>query len=370
MIPMLDEIGEFARSEVLATLEQRYSAGEFWRETWRSMGELGLFGICLPADLGGRGGTFRDLAASVRRFAHDSCDMGLTLSWITHLALCVTSIERFGTAEQKGLYLPKLISGEWVGAAAVSEPGTGAHPGGIETTATPTGDGYRLHGKKLYITDGTVADLLVVVAATGESAGLKELTAFLVETATEGVTSSRMELEFLKTSPHAQMTFEDVMLPGDAVLGKPGEGHSRASRSAFARERSLVLSAFAGLFKAASTACAQELYARTGRFELEGKASASWIHHLAALEAYSTLSSDLVEAAFSDSERWKKSMDTLIYLGISYAKWAGWIVEFAAGNKLGSTFPLDTILNDVKLVLVGEGIIYKEGRRRFIDSFN
>lgn len=370
MIPAQEEIGAFAGTEVLSTLARRYSQREFWRELWSSMGEMGLFGISVPVEYGGRGGTPADIALALRRFAYDSCDLGLTLSWITHLALCIKSIEKFGTAAQREKYLPGLISGEWVGAAAVSEPRTGAHPAGIQTTATRTPGGYRLDGSKMYITDGTVADLLVVVAATGESAGRKELTAFLVETALAGVTAERMDLNFLQTSPHANLSFKGVELPEDAVLGAVGEGHSQASKSAFARERSLVLSAFVGLFRSAADACACRITAEDGKFELEGNETASFIHHMAALAAYEELSTSLTVSAFVDPERFRASMDVLVYLGISYAKWAAWIEDFTNRHELARSFPLDIMLNDTKLILVGEGMIYKEGRRRFVDIFN
>lgn len=371
MIPSLDEVGSLASGEVRGTLKERYQTREFSRPLWRAMGDAGLFGISVGEETGGRGGDAVDLALAVRRFASDGCDMGLTLSWITHQALCIKSIELYGTEDQKRSYLPRLISGEWVGAAAVSEQKTGAHPAGIRTTATRGGGGYTLDGKKLYITDGTVADLLVVIAATGEEPdGTKELTAFLVETASPGFHASPMELNFLSTSPHAEITFEGLPLADGAVLGSPGEGHSQASRSAFARERSLVLSAFVGLFSATAEASARGYARRKGSFDPEGKEATAWIHHMSALQAYAGLATDLVQVAFDDPERWKQSMDVLIYLGISYAKWAVWIGDLVVKQQIEPAFPLDIMLNDLKLVLVGEGIIYKEGRRRYVDPYN
>jgi len=370
MAPSLDDVGELASLSVLGSLRQRYEGLEFYRDLWWSMGDAGLFGMTVPEEYGGSGGGTRALGQAVSRFAHDGCDMGLTLSWITHLSLCIKSIELFGTRKQKRAYLPKLVSGEWVGAAAVSEPGTGAHPAGIETKAEKKDGGFVLNGKKLYITDGSVADLLVVVAATGESeGGMKELTAFLVETGAPGFSSSRMDLNFLKTSPHAELTFTDMQLADSAVLGAPGEGHSMASRSAFARERSLVLAAGVGLFTAAAQSCGERLVKKHGSFDLEGKEASSWIHHMSALEAYESLSSGLLEAAFDDLERWRKSIDLLIYLGISYAKWGIWLGDFVVKNQIEPSFPLDIILNDMKLVLIGEGMLFKEGRKRYIQPY-
>lgn len=371
MTPTLDEIGRFASDRVLGTLEDRYSSGEFSRELWRSMGELGLFGITVGQDLGGTGGSPRFLGEAVRRFAHDGCDMGLTLSWITHHALCIKSVELFGTEQQKKKYIPRLVSGEWVGAAAVSEPRAGAHPAGIETTAKRSGEGFVMDGTKLYTTDGPVADLLVVVASTGEAAdGKKELTAFLVETDSEGFSAERMDLDFVKTSPHGQLHFQGLELDGDAVLGGIGEGHSRASRSAFARERAMVVSAGSGVFAAAASGCAQRLVKKKGSFDVEPREANAWIHRMSALEAYSHLSAELMETAFEDFEHWRASMDLLIYVGISYASWGTWLGDFVLRHQLEPSFPLDILLNDMKLILIGEKVLFKEGRKRYIQPFN
>ncbi len=362
----LDEITAFASERVLGTLAERHEAGSFSRDLWKSMGRLGLLGITVDERYGGSGGDVRQLSAAVREFAEQGCDLGLTLSWITHLSLCEKSIEAFGTDEQKKKYLPVLTSGEWVGAAAVSEPKTGAHPGGMQTTATRTSSGFRLDGRKMFITDGPVADLLVVIAVTGQlETGDKELTAFLVETSCPGFTARRMDLNFLQTSPHAELEFDGVELPADSVLGGVGEGHSKNSKGAFARERSLVVSALPGLFARAAREASEILVSRQGSFDLEGNEAYSWIHHLSALQGYRTLSEGLATAAFDDPVTWRDNLDTIIFLGISYAMWGSWLGEFARAHGI-SGFPLDIMLSDMKLVTVGEGLLLKAGRRRFI----
>lgn len=361
------EISSFASNTVFQTLGGRYEACAFSREIWQEMGALGLLGITVAEEYGGSGGTALEFATSLREFTRAGCDLGLTLSWITHLALCVKSIESFGTDGQKEKYIPRLVTGEWVGAAAVSEPDTGAHPGGMQTTATEAGTGFTLTGTKLYITDGPVADLLVVMAVTGEDAqGHKELTAFLLESSAPGFQAERMDLNFLATSPHGEITFDGVELGPDAMLGRRGEGHSTYSKAAFARERSLIVAAFPGLFDAAAHAARERLVAMKGTFDLKGQAAYEWVHHLSALEAYRRLSESLVDEALNNPQRWRDSIDLLIYLGISYARWSSWIADFAEGQKLGPSFPLDIMLSDMKLVTVGEGLLLKQGLKRFI----
>lgn len=331
------------------------------------MGALGLLGMTVPGEYGGAGGSALELARALREFTRAGCDMGTTLSWITHLALCVKSIEALGTERQKEEYLPRLASGEWVGAAAVSEPKTGAHPAGMRTTATRTASGFELNGSKMYVTGGPVADLLIVVAVTGgDEGGRRELTAFLVETALPGFSAKRMDLNFLATSPHGELTFEGVELGAGSVLGSPGDGHSSFSKGAFARERSLVVAAFCGLFDAAAKVVSELLIEKEGALDLKGPDAYAWVHHISALEAYRRLSETLVDAAVNDLERWRESIDLLIYLGISYARWASWIERFSGERKLGPSALLDIMLADMKLVMVGEGLLLKQGVKRYI----
>lgn len=369
MAPTLEQAGRFAAERVRTSLGERYEAGVMSRDLWRAMGREGFLGVTVPGRLGGSGGGAEELARLLSEFTYQGCDLGLTLSWVTHLALCEKSIETFGTDRQKREYLPRLASGEWIGAAAVSEPKTGAHPGGLRTTARRTSTGYMLDGTKMFVTDGPVADLFVVVAVTDESEGRSELTAFLVEADLPGVSARPMDLNFLKTSPHGEITFDGVEVGEDAVLGKLGEGHSGVSRTAFARERSMVLTAFPGLFSRCAREVAAAMSAREGSFQLEGMESYSWMHHLSALDAYSRLSTALTAAALESPSTWAESMDTAIYLGISYSRWVSWITEFAGSRELASRKPLSYMLNDMKLVVVGEGILLKEGRKRYITGF-
>lgn len=366
MAVSLDEIREFASREVFPTLPERYAKGSFSAELWGRMGELGLPGMTVPERYGGSGGTPVELAESLREFTRAGCDLGMSLCWISHVALCVKSIEEFGSEKQKEEYLPRLASGRWLGAAAISEPRYGAHPAGIESSAVETPDGFNLSGKKLFITGGPVADLLVVLAATGTQGESKELTAFLVETDSGGVEIQPMELNFVKTAPHGEITFKDVELGPESVLAGRGCGHSKVSKTAFARERSAVTAAMSGLFAAAVREVADRYRQRNEGLDLEGKEAGSWIHHLSALEVYRLMSNELVDAAFHDRERWLRSIDLLIYLGLSYGKWGFWLGEFVADKNIESTFPLDILLGDMKLAYVDEELLFKEGRKRYI----
>lgn len=363
----LETISILAKEEVFSTLERRYSDGVFSRDLWRKMGKTGLFGFTVDKEYGGNSGNPRDLALAVREFTEKGYDLGLSLSWITHLSLCVKSIETFGTYEQKRKYLPGLVSGELIGAAAFSEPETRAHPGGMKTTAKKSNGGYTLNGKKVYVTCGPVADVLVTLAVTGGEEGeKKELTAFVVETSFPGVKTERMDLNFLRTSPHGSVEFEDVYLQDEAVLGEIGKGHSDASRTAFARERALVLSALCGMFQCAVNEVSGRFKQKYEGLRLEGPEAGSWIHHLSAIEAYRCLTLEITNNAFLGFEEWKSSIGLLIYLGMSYAKWAYWLEEFVSTHDIEVAFPLNIILSDMKLALVNEGLLFKEGRKMYL----
>lgn len=362
----LDEVSKFAREHVFSSLEARYREAFSPRELLSLMGEIGLLGLTVPERYGGSGGTPRDLAEYAREFTRAGCDLGLALCWITHLTLCAKSIEEFGTEEQKTRYLPRLCSGEMIGATAISEPETGAHPGRITTRALPSGDRFTLSGRKIFTTGGPEADLLVVLAVTGLEDDEKELTAFLVGTSPPEVNIETMDLSFLITAPHGDITFSEADLGPEDVLAGRGEGHSKVSKRAFARERSVILSAVSGLFATAANEAADRYRQKHEGMDLTGTDAGSWIHHLSALEVYRRLSSDLVEYAFSDVDEWKSSIDLLIYLGLSYGKWGYWLGEFVADSGLEASFPLDIILEDMKIVMVNENLLIKEGKKRFL----
>jgi len=363
--PSAEAVEDFARSRIFTTLEKRYETGWFDRGLWMEMAELGLLGLTVSEEYGGSGGP-DELATALRVFAKNSCDLGLTLSWITHLSLLTKSIELYGTDAQKSAYLPRLVSGELVGAAAFSEPMVGAHPGKMTTKARREDGGYVLDGRKLFTTDGPVADVVMVLAVTGESEGTKELTLFLLDLPADGCTVSEMPLDFLVTSPHGEFDFNGVKLEPGSVLGGPGMGHSPIGKGAFARERACVLCALCGFFDSLARETADRYRQKYEDMDLDGKAAGSWIHHVSAIEVYRRISTQLVSASFEGGPEWEGSMDLLIYLGLSYAKWGYWIGQFIVENGIEPGFPMDIMLSDMKVALVNESLLIKEGRKRYL----
>jgi len=195
----------------------------FPRELWREMGELGLHGITVEEEWGGLGLGYLEHAVAVEEVARASASVGL--SYGAHSNLCVNQIRRWGTPGQKDKYLPRLISGEHVGALAMSEAGAGSDVVSMKLKAEAVSGGFRLDGTKFWITNGSVADTLVVYARTVPGTGSGGITAFLVEKGMPGFSIGQtVDKLGMRGSPTAELVFDDCLVPEDNVLGSVNGG--------------------------------------------------------------------------------------------------------------------------------------------------
>ena len=238
------ELAAFARDRVLPSREER--SGAFDRSLWREMADLGLIGAVIAAEHGGRGGEVSAFARDMALLAEEGLDLGLVLSLVDHVMLCAWPLQVFGSPDLKRRYLPRLCSGELVGAAAISEPGSGGDPSRMQASAAEERGGYRVSGVKEPITNAPAADLFLLLASTDAAAGKEGLSAFLVERAW-GVEVEDIELGFLSTSPHGRVVLDGVEVPAGNLLGERGWGHVRVSRSMFVWERAALMPALAAL---------------------------------------------------------------------------------------------------------------------------
>ena len=196
---------------------------EFPAELWREMGSLGFLGITVPEMYGGADMGYLAHTVAVEEIARASASV--SLSYGAHSNLCVNQIKLNGNAEQKSTYLPKLISGEHVGALAMSEAGSGSDVVSMKLRAEKHGDHYRLNGTKYWITNGPDADTLVVYAKTNPDAGSKGITAFIVEKSMSGFsTSPHFDKLGMRGSNTAELIFDDVEVPVENILGEEGKG--------------------------------------------------------------------------------------------------------------------------------------------------
>ena len=222
---------------------------EFKRELWPEMGELGLHGITVEEEFGGLGLGYLEHVVAMEEVSRASASIGL--SYGAHSNLCVNQIRRWGTAEQKQKYLPKLISGEHVGSLAMSEAGSGSDVMSMRTRAEKKGDRYVLNGTKFWITNAPHADTLVVYAKTDPDAGSKGCTAFLIEKGMKGFSvSKKLDKMGMRGSDTAELVFEDCEVPEDNIMGPLGGG-AGVLMSGLDYERAVLAAGPLGIMQAA-----------------------------------------------------------------------------------------------------------------------
>ena len=221
-----ENIIRFARETLNKDVINRDREQHFSRELWKSCGEMGLQGLPVPEEYGGSGLDPVSCAIALEALGYGCHDSGLVFSICAHLLSCVVPLWRHGNEEQKRRYLPGLCNGTSIGVHAMTEPGSGSDAFALRTRAEPDNDGFRLNGTKTFISNGPVADLVIVFAVTDPKKGyFGGITAFLVQKGTRGFRSSqKFEKMGLRTSPIGELVFEDVYVSTSAVLGGPGAG--------------------------------------------------------------------------------------------------------------------------------------------------
>ncbi|MCM3726730.1 acyl-CoA dehydrogenase [Neobacillus cucumis] len=215
-------VRDFAQKEITPFIE-KMEKGEFPRKILRKMGELGLMGIPVPEKYGGAGMDFTSYIIAIHELSKVSATVGVILS--VHTSVCTNPILYFGTEEQKQKYIPKLASGEYLGAFCLTEPSSGSDAASLKTRAVKKGDHYVLNGSKVFITNGGEADVYIVFATTDLALGTKGIAAFIVEKNTTGFIVGKDEKKMgLHGSKTVQLTFEDLHVPAENMLGQEGEG--------------------------------------------------------------------------------------------------------------------------------------------------
>ena len=219
---MRNMVRDFAKTEIEPFIEQM-EAGEFPRHLLKKMGELGLMGITAPAEYGGAEMDFTSYIIAIHELSKVSAVMGVILS--VHTSVGTNPILYFGNEDQKKKYVPKLASGESIGAFCLTEPSAGSDAGSLKTKAVRDGDHYVLDGAKVFITNGGEADVYIVFASTNPEAGSRGISAFIVEKNTPGLIIGKDERKMgLHGSRTVQLTFENMRVPAENLLGQEGDG--------------------------------------------------------------------------------------------------------------------------------------------------
>lgn len=230
MLLMRDLFRQFAETEVKPLAQEIDEEERFPAETVTKMGPAGFMGIPIKAEYGGQGADTLAYAMAVEELSKYCATTGVVVS--AHTSLCAVPIQEWGNEEQKKRYLPRLASGDWLGAFGLTEPNAGTDAGAQQTRAVQEGDHFILNGSKIFITNGGAADLYIVMAVTEPALKTKGISAFLVERDTPGFSIGKKELKMgIRGSATCELVFEDCRIPADQMLGKPGKGYSLAMKT-------------------------------------------------------------------------------------------------------------------------------------------
>jgi len=243
-------IETFARREMAPLAKELDQQAKFSWELWRKMGDLGYLGLSMPEEYGGMGLGAIETSLCLEAAGRGGADAGTTLSWAAHVVLAGMPIALFGTEEQKRKYLPKMAAGEWVGAYALTEPNAGSDAGGLTTYAVKKGDKYVLNGSKMFITNGPIADVIIVFASTDKSKGSHGISTFIIEKDFPGFSvGKKLEKMGNCASPTAELIFDNCLVPEQNLLGPMNEGFKSIGHGILTWERAVMMGLWVGLME-------------------------------------------------------------------------------------------------------------------------
>jgi isovaleryl-CoA dehydrogenase len=325
-------------------------------ELWPQMGALGLHGITVEEELGGSGMGYLAHCVAMEEVSRGSASVGL--SYGAHSNLCVNQIRRNGSDAQRRKYLPKLMSGEHVGALAMSEPGAGSDVVSMRLRADKKGDRYILNGTKLWITNGHYADTLVVYAKTKPDAGAHGITAFLIEKGMKGFRpAQKLDKLGMRGSPTSELVFEDCEVPAENVLGAVDEG-VRVLMSGLDYERVVLAAGPIGIMQAALDVVIPYIHDRKqfgqpiGEFQLiQGKVADMYT----AANACRAYVYAVARACDRGETTRKDAAGAILYAAEAATKIALDAVQILGGNGYINDYPTGRLLRDAKLYEIGAG---------------
>jgi isovaleryl-CoA dehydrogenase len=351
-----DTVASFARDKIAPRAEEIDRTNAFPRDLWPQLGELGLLGITVEEEFGGTGLGYLEHCVAMEEVSRASASVGL--SYGAHSNICVNQIRRNATVEQKRRYLPKLISGEHVGALAMSEPGAGSDVVSMRTRAERKGDRFVLNGSKMWITNGPEAETLVVYAKTDPNAGARGITAFLIEKGMKGFsTAQKLDKLGMRGSDTGELVFENCEVPEENVLSEVGSGVN-VLMSGLDYERAVLAAGPLGIMQACMDVVMPYVHERKqfgqpiGNFQLvQGKiadmyttmnASRAYVYAVAkACDRGETTREDAAGAILYASEKATQcTLDAIQLLG---------------GNGYINDYPTGRLLRDAKLYEIGAG---------------
>jgi len=353
---MRDSVRSFASDEIAPRAAKIDESNDFPADLWWKMGDLGVLGVTVEEEYGGAGMGYLEHVVAMEEISRASASVGL--SYGAHSNLCVNQIRRNGNKEQKQRYLPKLVSGEQVGALAMSEPGAGSDVVSMKLRAEKKGECYILNGNKMWITNGPDADTLVVYAKTDPNAGPKGITAFLIEKGFPGFsTAQKLDKLGMRGSNTCELVFEDCEVPEENVLGQVGKGVN-VLMSGLDYERAVLAAGPTGIMQSCMDVVVPYLHDRKqfgqsiGSFQLMQGKLADMYTTMNAAKAYVYA----VAKACDRGETARKDAAGVILYAAEKATWMALeAIQCLGGTGYINESPTGRLLRDAKLYEIGAG---------------
>ena len=351
-----DLVYKFAQAEIAPRAAEIDKNNEFPADLWRKMGDLGILGVTVAEEFGGSNMGYLGHVVAMEEISRASASVGL--SYGAHSNLCVNQIHKNGSAQQKTRYLPKLCSGEHVGALAMSEPGAGSDVVSMKLKAEKKGDVYILNGNKMWITNGPDADTYVIYAKTDSNAGSRGMTAFIVERGFGGFSRApKLDKLGMRGSNTCELVFEDCEVPAVNILGHEGEG-VRVLMSGLDFERTVLSGGPVGIMQACMDIVVPYVHDRKqfgqaiGEFQLMQGKLADMYTVLNASRAYLYA---VARACDRGLESRKDAAAVILYTAEQATQCALQAIQALGGNGYINDYDTGRLLRDAKLYEIGAG---------------
>lgn len=354
-------VRDWAQAELAPRAEAIDRSDQFPMDAWKQMGDLGVLGITVAEEYGGANMGYLAHMIAMEEISRASASVGL--SYGAHSNLCVNQLHRNGTPAQKAKYLPKLVSGEWIGALAMSEPNAGSDVVSMKLRAERRGDRYVLNGTKMWITNGPDCDVLVVYGKTEPELGARGMTAFIVEKGMKGFSvAQKLDKLGMRGSHTGELVFDNVEVPAENVLGEENGG-TRVLMSGLDYERAVLSGGPIGIMQACMDVVTPYIHDRKqfgqsiGEFQLIQGKIADMYTTLQACRAYLyTVGKNLDALGREHVRQVRKECAGVILYTAEKATWmAGEAIQILGGNGYINEFPTGRLWRDAKLYEIGAG---------------